>query len=139
MKFILDNVLEPESLAFLSRVAPDYGPSDHVLCVKDVQSAILPLAERVEGLTGFRGPMGAWFVLTQPRDPGSKPHYDTPGATAILHLSDITGGEFVFCEDGEEVEFKKNRMVVITEELEHYHRPPTTGMRRTLVMRFTRH
>lgn len=139
MKVVLDNVLDSESLDFLVRLAPDYAPSDMVMTDKAISKTIEPLGERVQGLTGFRGPTGAWFVLTQPRDPGSKPHYDIPGATAILHLSDVAGGEFIFCEDGEEVEFKKNRMVVMTEEHEHRHRPPTTGMRRTLVMRFTRH
>ena len=116
----------------------DFGPGESVASVQDVREAFLPLLGRVQGLTGYRGPQGAWFVLTKPRDPGSKRHRDIPGATAILHLTDIPGGgHFIFSNDGQEVEFKKNRLVVLTDDEEHFHMPPIDGERWTLVLRFT--
>jgi hypothetical protein len=140
VKAIVDNAVPAAVLAELDEQFERAEPGRNVFGEKQFRAAQVPIVDHVHRLAGAADCVGAWFVLTRPEDQGSPPHYDEDGPTAVLHLSDVEGGEFLFLDDvGEEaVEFKRNRLVVWSEECQHMHRPPLAGDRRTLVSRFVR-
>jgi len=137
MKAVYDNMVSAKVLATCNRRFDDFGPGDAIQTDKEIRDVLQPLIDDLCSIQPSRGLKGAWFVRTQARDPMTKPHRDRPGFAAVVHLSEITGGEFIFCEDGEVIDFVPGRLVFFTEEHEHQHRPPTSGDRRTLVMRFS--
>jgi len=114
----------------------EFKESEVAACVRDLVSSVVGNVEFI----------GAYYVLTEKGDPGSGPHFDEFGPTAILHLADEWrpeyGGEFFVLEEDQKtvratIEYKPNRLAIITEDCCHRHNAPVADKQRfTLVSRF---
>ncbi len=134
MKAVIDNALQLDELARLEEL---FEPGRNLVTSKPFAAALAPVTRHVAALAGAVVLVGAYCVATQPGHEGSPPHYDENGPTAVLHLSDVEGGQFLFLDDDAAVvEFVRNRLVVWSEECRHMHRPHRAGVRCNLVTRY---
>lgn len=125
MRAVIDNALPADVFRELGT-----WPANGALSVHDTmpERAARLIRHHVEAYTPPVVLVGAWFVLTRPEDDGSPPHFDEDGPTAVLHLAALWraawGGEFVFLDPHQVVDYRPNRLVVWSEDCQHMHAPP---------------